>query len=590
MDTVVRLSPFLSVSPQLSETDIGISGALGFRTILNSRPDGETEGQPTSAAIEAAARRHGLDYRYLPVISGKITDGNVEDFGKIMAEVRGPVLAYCRTGTRSTSLWALHEARHLDPEAILKACAAAGYHLDALRPKLEARWTGEPAGSTPAPVGATGMGPRGYDVVIVGGGAAGIATAASLLRRRPSLAIAVIEPGDKHYYQAGWTLVGAGLFDRRKTERPMDRVMPSQVTWLRSAVAGFEPEHHQVVLEEGARVRYRTLVVCPGIRLNWDGVEGLRETLGRNGVTSNYMFDLSSYTRQLVQGLRGGRALFTQPPMPIKCAGAPQKAMYLSCDQWQRRGVLSDIDVEFNTAGMVLFGVPDYVPSLMSYVERYKARLCFGSTLVAIDGPGRKAWFNVKQDDGSMQRVEKGFDMIHVCPPQTAPDFVRASPLADAAGWVEVSPETLQHPRFGNIFGLGDACSTPNAKTAAAVRKQAPVVAENVLGVLDGKGPRALYDGYGSCPLVVERGKVVLAEFLYGGKLAPSIPFLDSTRPRWLGWFMKTRMFPVLYFDFMLKGREWLAKPQRLPHQPTAHEAAAACDFSDSAASSKGSR
>jgi sulfide:quinone oxidoreductase len=589
MDTVVRLTPFLSVSGQLSETDVGIAGARGFHTIINSRPDSETEGQPTSAAMEAAARRHGLEYRYLPVISGKITDSDVEAFGKILSEVRGPVLAYCRTGTRSTSLWALHSARQLDPDAVLKVCTEGGYHLDALRPRLEARWTGEGTGVGDGTIGSAALGPRGYDVVIVGGGAAGIATASSLLKRRPSLAIAVIEPSDKHYYQAGWTLVGAGLFDRRRTERPMAQVMPSRVTWLRSMATAFEPEHHQVVLEDGTRVRYRALVVCPGIRLNWDGIEGLRETLGRNGVTSNYMFDLAPYTQHLVQGLRGGKALFTQPPMPIKCAGAPQKALYLSCDQWQRRGVLSDIDVEFNTAGAVLFGVPDYVPALMSYVERYKAKLCFSSTLVAVDGPAHKAWFDIKQADGSVQRVEKDFDMIHVCPPQTAPEFVRNSPLVDATGWVEVSPETLQHTRYGNIFGLGDACSAPNAKTAAAVRKQAPVVAENVIGVLDGKGPRSLYDGYGSCPLVVEKGKVVLAEFLYGGKLAPSLPFPDFTKPQWLGWFMKTQMFPVLYFDLMLKGHEWMATPKRLPHQPTAQEAAAACNF-DSVHSQKRTR
>ena len=169
--------------------------------------------------------------------------------------------------------------------------------------------------------------------------------------------------------------------------------------------------------------------------------------------------------------------------------------------------------------------------------------------------------------------VERSFDMIHVCPPQRAPQIVRDSALADKAGWVEVDPATLQHPRFANVFGLGDACSAPNAKTAAAVRKQAPVVAENLLRALDGQAPRAVYDGYGSCPLTVERGKIVLAEFGYGGKILPTFPFLDGRKPSRLAWFLKEKMLPTIYWRLMLRGHEWLARPHMLPQQPGSEEA-----------------
>jgi sulfide:quinone oxidoreductase len=266
-----------------------------------------------------------------------------------------------------------------------------------------------------------------------------------------------------------------------------------------------------------------------------------------------------------VQGFeRGGRALFTQPPMPIKCAGAPQKAMYLSADHWRRNGRLRDIEIGFMNAGGVLFDVKDYVPVLMEYVERYGAQLNFFHNLVAIDGPGKVATFEVKAPEKAPARVEVPFVMVHVCPPQTAPDFILVSPLADAAGWVDVDQHTLRHKAWANVWSLGDLMNAPNAKTAAAARKQAPTVAENLVADMAGRGAVAAYDGYGSCPLTVERGKIVLAEFGYGGALKPSFPawMLDGAKPSRLAWLLKERLLPPVYWQGMLRGREWLAKPE----------------------------
>lgn len=397
-----------------------------------------------------------------------------------------------------------------------------------------------------------------HSVVIIGGGAAGIATASSLLKRRPGLDIAIVEPSDSHAYQPGWTMVGGGIFQPEVTVRTMASVMPKRVTWLKTAAASFQPENNQVALADGSTVTYDALIVAPGIRLAWEKIAGLTETLGKNGVTSNYRYDLAPYTWELVQGLKSGRAIFSQPPMPIKCAGAPQKAMYLSCDHWLRNDVLGDIEVEFRNAGGVLFGVQDYVPALMSYVEKYDIALKLNSNLVAVDGPAGQAIFT--SDDGDISR---DFDMLHVVPPQVAPQFLADSALAAESGFTDVDQHTLQHVRYPNVFGLGDAGSMPNAKTAAAARKQAPVVAVNLLRQLDAKGPTAGYDGYGSCPLTVERGKIVLAEFGYGGKLMPSFPgwLVDGTKPARLSWMLKADALPWIYWNGMLKGREWLAGP-----------------------------
>ena len=441
------LSTELSVAPQVSAADLKTLREAGFRSVICNRPDDEGADQPVFEAIERAARDQGLQARYLPAESGKVSDEQGLAFGTLMAELPKPVLAFCRTGMRSTTMWALSQAGSTPPGLAL--------------PQIVDR---------PAK--------------------AGIAVAASLLARSPGLDIAIVDPADIHDYQPGWTLVGAGVFD------------------------------------------------------------------------------LAPYTWHLVQQLHRGTAIFTQPPMPIKCAGAPQKAMYLSADHWRRNGVLGAIDIQFCNAGAVLFGVAEYVPALMAYIKTYGIGLNFGETLVAVDGPGQQATFSQPQPDGSKTLITREFDMLHVVPPQQAPDFIRVSPLADAAGWVDVDPGTLRHKQHANVYGLGDAGNTSNAKTAAAARKQAPVVAHNLLAAMgklgSGQQADALYDGYGSCPLTVERGKIVLAEFTYGGKLAPSFPkwLIDGTKPSTLAWYLKERILPPLYWEGMLKGREWLAQPE----------------------------
>ncbi|MDN5925983.1 MAG: bifunctional protein tyrosine phosphatase family protein/NAD(P)/FAD-dependent oxidoreductase [Hyphomicrobiales bacterium] len=552
-----KISEHLSVSKQLSLAEVREAADAGFKSIIVNRPDGEGDDQPTFAEINAEARKTGLEARYIPVAPGKLSDAHVRDFAEALKELPTPVIGYCRTGTRTTTLWALSEAERGGksvPE-ILATGKAAGYDLSGVAARIAN------GGRV-----LTGTASESHQIVVVGGGAAGIAVAASMLARTKDLDIVIIDPADVHYYQPGWTLVGAGIFTPEQTRRQLDSLIPRGVKRIKAGVVAFDPDNNAVVLEGCRVVKYQWLVVAPGLKLNWAGVEGLPETLGKNGVTSNYRYDLAPYTWKLVNEFKGGTALFTQPPMPIKCAGAPQKAMYLSCDTWLDKGILKACNVEFLVAGPSLFGVADYVPPLMKYVERYGIQLSFGDNLIRIDGSAKTAWFKKTGKEGNSEIVERRFDMIHVVPPQTAPDFIRASALAADSGWVSVDQNTLKHTKYENVYGLGDVVSAPNAKTAAAARKQAPVVAENLLadmGKLDSRR-RAIYDGYGSCPLTVERGKIVLAEFAYGGKRVPSFPswLIDDLKPSRLAWFLKEKMLPPIYWQAMLKGREPLAKPK----------------------------
>ncbi|WP_438958896.1 NAD(P)/FAD-dependent oxidoreductase [Porticoccus sp.] len=405
-----------------------------------------------------------------------------------------------------------------------------------------------------------------YSVLVVGGGAGGIAVAASLHKRDRKLEIAIIEPSDTHHYQPGWTMVGGGVFRPEITARAMAKVMPDFVTWHQQQVVSLEPDQNCVTLSDGTVLGYKALVLAPGLELNWAGIEGLTESLGQNGVTSNYQEGMAQYTWEMVQRLKKGTALFSQPPMPIKCAGAPQKALYLSSDHWRRNGVLDNLSVQFHNAGAVLFGVPDYVPALQSYIDRYGIDVNYQSNLVSVNGPAQKAVFRISDAEGGSQDREISFDMLHAVPPQRAPAFIRESSLANEAGWLALKSDTLRHSHHENIFGLGDVSGTTNAKTAAAVRKQAPVVAENLIAHLNGQPPTAEYLGYGSCPLTVERGRIVLAEFGYGGELQPTFPTWvnDGTKATRAAWWLKAKQLPMLYWQVMLKGHEWLAKPKKL--------------------------
>ena len=395
-----------------------------------------------------------------------------------------------------------------------------------------------------------------YTVVIVCGGAAGISVAANLRRKNQAISIAIVESSDLHYYQPAFTLVGGGEFRFGDTVRAEASLIPKDVSWVHDAVTGFDPDGNAVSLRSGARLRYEYLVVCPGIQLDWGKVEGLSETLGRNGVCSNYSPQHVTYTWECIRGFSGGTALFTQPPVPIKCAGAPQKIAYLAADRWRGRGILTKADMHFHVAGAVMFSVPLFAAELQKIAAGYGIGVHFNSNLVAVDGAARTATFENSAADGSKARETRSFDLIHVTPPQSAPDFVKQSPLANAAGWVEVNDNTCQHVRYPNIFSLGDASSLPTSKTAAAVRKQVPTVTRNILALLGRQELQPAYDGYTSCPLTTSLHTVLLAEFAYAGKVTPTFP-LDPRRPRQLWWWVKKYGLPQMYWNYMLKGIDW---------------------------------
>ena len=331
----------------------------------------------------------------------------------------------------------------------------------------------------------------------------------------------------------------------------MSEVMPRGVNWIRDRVTGFNPEKNEIQTEGGKTLGYNELIVAAGIQLDWDAVKGLPDAINKGGVCSNYGYDKVPYTWETIQAFQGGNEIFTFPATPIKCAGAPQKIMYLAEEMFRRRGIREQANVIYASATAGIFGIPKYAQALNKIVEERNIQTQFSKNLVEVRPETREAVF--RDVNGSEELVLK-YDMMHVTPPQGAPSFIKESPLANAEGWVDVDKHTLQHTKFRNVFSLGDCSSLPCSKTGAAVRKQAPALVENMIAFRAEKPLTGHYDGYASCPLVTGYGKVILAEFGYDGVIMETFPF-DQAQERYSMYALKAYGLPNLYWHGMLQGR-----------------------------------
>lgn len=390
-----------------------------------------------------------------------------------------------------------------------------------------------------------------HRVLIVGGGTAGITVAARLARRFGGDGLTIVEPSAAHYYQPLWTLVGGGVFPKEASRRAEADYIPKGAEWVRDAVASFHPEENAVATRDGRRLTYDYLVVAAGLQLDWGAIEGLAGNVGRDGICSNYSYETVESTWECISNFKGGIALFTMPGTPVKCGGAPQKIMYLADETFRKRGVRDRTRIVFASAKPTIFDVERYARTLMGVIARKGIETRFQHDLVAVRPEAREAVFR-RIDTG--ESVTIAYDMIHVTPPMSAPDFIKQSPLAGAGGWVDVDRATLRHVRYPNVYALGDCSGLPTSKTGAAIRKQAPVLVENLSSEMAGGNGAATYDGYTSCPLITGYGKLVLAEFDYDKAPAETFPF-DQSKERRSMYLLKAYGLPALYWHGMLRGR-----------------------------------
>ena len=394
-----------------------------------------------------------------------------------------------------------------------------------------------------------------HQVLIIGGGTAGITVAAYLGNQANPPEMAIIEPSAKHYYQPIWTLVGAGVFPREISEREEADYIPPGVTWIQEYAESLDPDNNAVTLRSGETVTYDYLVVAAGIQIDWNAVPGLKESVGKpgTGVVSNYSYDTVEMTWETLKSMKGGNAIFTHPSTPIKCGGAPLKICFLADDYWAREGIRDKFNITFAKAGGVIFAVPKYARALDKVADRKGVNRKYFVDLVELEPDKKQAIFEHVETG---ERETMPYDMIHVTPKMSAPDFIKNSPLADAAGWVDVNMHTTQHVRYENVFSLGDCSNLPTSKTGAAIRKQAPTTVANLTAVINGQPLPKSYNGYTSCPLITGYGSLILMEFDYDKVPTESFPF-DQAQERYSMYALKAYGLPQMYWHGMLRGREF---------------------------------
>ncbi|KAF9917182.1 hypothetical protein BX616_001710 [Lobosporangium transversale] len=393
-----------------------------------------------------------------------------------------------------------------------------------------------------------------YKVVVVGGGSAGLSVASTLAENLGNKAVAVVEPSDVHYYQPLWTFVGAGLKTFDESRMAMSEVMPEKAQWIKDSVASFEPNKNIVKLSNGESISYDYLVVAAGIQMNWGKIKNLSQALGKDGVTSNYSADSVVKTDEFIKTFRGGNALFTMPSTPIKCAGAPQKIMYLAEEQWRKAGIRSKTDIKYFTGLGKIFAIDKYANELLKICKARDLNVNYFTDLTEINPESKEAVFNVLGGEAKGTKLTLPYDFLHVTPPMGAPDFIKSSLLANADGWVDVDKETLRHNKFANIYALGDCSSLPTSKTAAAITAQSAVLKNNLLGDIFGDKQIAKYDGYTSCPLITGSDKLILAEFSgYTGQPQETFPF-DQSKERFSTYLLTKEVLPEIYWKSMVKG------------------------------------
>ena len=390
-----------------------------------------------------------------------------------------------------------------------------------------------------------------HDVLVVGGGNAGISLAARLLRDGAS-DVAIVEPQDVHRYRPLLNYVGAGEAGMSSLEKPMADVIPDGCTWIQDSVVAVDPLAATVSTRDGRSLHWSTLVLGPGMVEDWDATPGLHEAYDDGWAGSTFVPDSAPQVWESLKSVRSGSVVFTVPPEPSPCGATALKPLFMACDHWQRGGVLSDLTVHLVTPfeGVLDMGSAD--ERLASVLSSYGVQVLTGARVTQVDGAAR----SVTVDAASGTHTLAELTYAHVVPHYRAPSWIADSGLAiDApSGLVDIDPETLRHRRHDSIWGLGDGAAIATRSSGGALRKQVEVLAHNIAAAATGDQLHR-YDGYTVMPITTSHRRLMLLEVDRDGEPKPSAPLVDLTKPRRSTWLFDRYALPVIYYRRLLRGK-----------------------------------
>lgn len=405
-------------------------------------------------------------------------------------------------------------------------------------------------------------------IVIIGGGAAGISMASRLKKWLENPDITLIDPSSKQFYQPGFTLIASGVYKPEEVWKKQEECMPDDIKWIKDSVIAVDPVWNQVNTSKSGKIAYDFLVLTPGIKMDWDKIEGIsRETLGEGNAHTIYDFEGAQKTWKAIQEFSktGGKGIFTDTYTKHKCGGAPKKICLLTEHYNRKQGTRDKVTLDYFTAAKELYDIPYFTPRLEQIYNERNVPIHLNVRVKGVDTAAKKVHLEKIISQGDQKIYEpfvEDYDFLHFTPPMCAPDFVREAGLSwtegklAAEGWVMVDQETLIHKKYPNIVSLGDVAGIPTSKTSAAVRKQVPVAAKNLISLMEGKEPTERYDGYAACPIVTDYGHVLLCEFNYKKEPEISFPFtmLDMSKEQAAAWMLKLYILKPMYFYGMLNG------------------------------------